>query len=690
MIEVRLLGQFQILMDGERINITSRADQSLLAYLILNAGTAYRREHLAGLFWPSSEERKAKGYLRLSLWHLRKAIHEHAPSAPDYFQANRISIAFNPRLPYWLDSAVLQDEVGNSLEDLISATQVYAGELLPGFYDEWVVLERERLRAVYNSKMQALLEQLQVAQRWRALMQQAEHWISMGDHPEPAYRALIQGYAKLGDLAGALSAYERCVISLERDLGIEPSVETQTLFQKVQTESRSFSTRISPAQPKIQPRHPAYLDVKGSGVKRVHETFVGRELQLAWLARSLDAAMTGRSRVAFVSAETGMGKTSLLANFSRNAQEKFPQLIVASGICTTYTETGDPYLPFREILRMLVADIEGKWAAGSLSHDHALRLWQLLPTTLEALVTHGQSLLGTFLPVKPLINRSAVHDAVSSQLITPLQELDGLGWISGITQERIFEEYTDVLKQISAKTPLLLILDDLHWADTSSINLLFHLGRQLSAAPVMILGAYRPEEVNLGRQGEKHPLVSVLDEFKRLFGDIWLDLDLGSAAEGRRFVDALLDHEPNRLSKTFREQLTRNTRGHPLFTVEMLREMKEHGDIIQDEAGLWIESPDIHWGNLPGKVEGVIEKRLNHLNARQKEALLTASVEGEDFSAEVIAQVRKMDETTVVGMLSSDLEKKYKLVQAHGVEQDWPPTHLALSIRPQLVPKISL
>ena len=233
MLEVMLLGQFQIRIDDKPIDIPSRAEQSLLAYLMLNAGTAFRREHLAGLFWPDSDESNAKGYLRQALWRLRKSFSETAPSAPDYFQANKISIAFDPSHPYRLDTAVLEDETVGGPKDLLPAIQVYAGELLPGFYDEWAVLERERLRAIFGRKMQRLLGQLQSARRWQDLIQQAERWISMGDNPESAYRALILGHAMLGDMSGARTAYNRCRMVFERDLQVELSSETVLLAEKV-------------------------------------------------------------------------------------------------------------------------------------------------------------------------------------------------------------------------------------------------------------------------------------------------------------------------------------------------------------------------------------------------------------------------------------------------------------------------
>ena len=136
MLEARLLGQFHIALEGKPVDISSRVDQSLLAYLIINAGTAYRREHLAGLFWPDSQETNAKGYLRHALWRLRRSFNETCPSSPDYLQANKITLVFKSDCPCWVDTELLASETGSDLEDLLAATHVYTGELLPGFYDE--------------------------------------------------------------------------------------------------------------------------------------------------------------------------------------------------------------------------------------------------------------------------------------------------------------------------------------------------------------------------------------------------------------------------------------------------------------------------------------------------------------------------------------------------------------------------
>jgi tetratricopeptide (TPR) repeat protein len=373
-----------------------------------------------------------------------------------------------------------------------------------------------------------------------------------------------------------------------------------------------------------------------------------------------------------VSGEAGWGKTRLLAEFSHRAQEKHPDVIVASGICTTFTGMGDPYLPFREMLRTLCADVEQEWAAGSTTRSHALRLWHLLPSMVGALVTHGPHLIETFVPGEALLERAAAHGSVEPAMLERVQELTVGGQAgsqyTGIDQGHIFEEVADVLQTLAEEHSLLLILDDLHWADGSSIGLLFHLGRRLVDSPVLIVGAYRPEDISTGREGKEHPLAGALDEFKRLFGDVWVNLGQ-DGGEGRDFVDALLDREPNRLDEDFRARLARNTRGHPLFTVEILQDMKEHGHIRQDESGRWVEGSAMHWDTLPQRVEGVIERRVNRLDPRLRDALVAASVEGEEFTAEVVARVGGISEREMVGLLSGDLAKTQRLVRASGARR---------------------
>jgi tetratricopeptide (TPR) repeat protein len=362
-----------------------------------------------------------------------------------------------------------------------------------------------------------------------------------------------------------------------------------------------------------------------------------------------------------------------MQEFVRRAQEAQPHLIVASGLCDVYTGIGDPYLPFRDVMSMLTGDVETRRAAGAISRDHAVRLWHLLPDTVRLLVDCGPDLIDTFVAGGPLAERAGTYAGSRVDWLKRLQELISRralpsGW-QAADRTRLFEEFTDVLTTLAKQQPLLLILDDLHWADLSSIGLLSHLGRRITTHSMLIVGAYRPEDVALGRDGERHPLEDILSEFKRQFGNVWVSLDRSEPTEDRAFIDAILDTELNRLGEDFRRELARRTGGHPLFTIEMLQDMRARDDLWQDEEGRWIARPDLKWEALPARIEGVIEKRISRLDAELREVLMVASVVGEEFIAEVIAQVGGVDERELVRCLSGELDKQHRLVQEQGIQR---------------------
>ncbi|MFO7537314.1 MAG: alpha/beta fold hydrolase, partial [Chloroflexota bacterium] len=228
MLQASLLGQFDVRLDGQPVDLSSQPAQTLLAYLLLNVGVAVRREQLAGLLWPDSLESSARKNLRNAIWLVRKAIGDH------YLVADKTTVAFDPTAPYELDVAVLEEQPPDTDPiALIRAVSVYRGDLLPGYYEDWVQLERERLRGVFERRSQRLLDRLTAAGQWSEVQRWAEHWIALGHVPEPAYRALMISYAAQGDLSHMVSAYRRCVNALEEELDVSPSTETQSLYQRL-------------------------------------------------------------------------------------------------------------------------------------------------------------------------------------------------------------------------------------------------------------------------------------------------------------------------------------------------------------------------------------------------------------------------------------------------------------------------
>jgi DNA-binding SARP family transcriptional activator/predicted ATPase len=668
-LEIRLLGEFSLQADEAPIDLPSRPAQSLLAYLAINAGLAHRREKLAGLLWPDASERNARAYLRQALWRIRRSLGDAPLDWHQYFMISDISIEFDEQSDYWLDvDRLLNPRFDQTLQDLLDSLHLYRGELLPGFYDEWVTSERERVQAAYHQGVSRLLDRLIDAGRWQEVLDWGERWIQVSHSPEAAFRAMMRAYAALGDLAMVSATYQRCRKALDRELGLEASAETRAVYEQIiqgRVDNTAPASLVSLTSEGVQP---GFLGAEAPGVAE-KPLFVARGLELEQLFGHLENAVSGDGRVVFVTGEAGAGKTALLQEFTSKAMEALPDLVAATGMCNAHIGQGDPYLPMREIMGQLTGDVEARWAAGAITQDHARRLWECFPIVADALAIRGPDLIDVFVPSIPLLGRAMAHGGEEREWAARLKETverkAKLAPVPASQQIGLFQQYTRVLTELSQQHPLVLVLDDLQWADAGSIGLLFHLGRHLAGNPILVLGAYRQEELALGRDGERHPLESVINEFGRTFGPTTVDL---GKADRRGFINALLDSEANRLGAPFREMLSRQTLGHPLFTTELLRGMQERGDLVRGPDGGWIEGESLDWETLPARVESVIAERVGRLSQWELAALQLASVEGEVFTAEVLAQVLGIEEREMLQLLGQGLVRKHRLIRAESIE----------------------
>jgi len=403
-------------------------------------------------------------------------------------------------------------------------------------------------------------------------------------------------------------------------------------------------------------------------------TFIGRKAELQRLDEFLKKAAGGQLQVAFIAGEAGAGKSFLVERFIQDEEERDTSIIAAMGECNAHTGSGDPYLPFRQVLTSLTTEPDEKKSADEAAKlKRTARLKEFVRVSSHTLIKVGPDLVGIFVPAAGLLTRIATEAALSSDIADKLSEQIGKKAGSELAkvdtqldQEKIFEQYASVMKALSKDRTLILVLDDLQWADSGSLNLLFHLARALTDSRILLLGTYRPDDVALGRGGERHPFVSILNELKRYHGDIVLDLSHTDSDERRAFINELIDSEPNHLDAAFREQLFAHTDGHALFTVELLRNLQERGNLVKDKEGYWIQGTALDWDSLPPRVEGVIGERIGRLPEGLRETLNVSSVMGIEFIGQVIARVQQVRELELAKDLSRELEKRYLLVLEQG------------------------
>jgi len=663
MLQARLLGQYEIRIDGQPVLISSRPTQSLLAFLLLHPNTSHRREKLAGQFWPDSPDSNARSNLRHELWRIRKAL---GPGANTRLESDDLGITYLPQAEDQLDVDAFEacSENAGSTDALLLAISAYGGELLPGFYEDWVTLERERLQAVFERKLGRLLDRLLAEMRWDEVLEWGERWIATGGTPEPAFRALMLAQAGLGNLAGATAQYQRCVESLARELGVEPSKKTHEIFAQIRHGGME-SVLPKTAEPVSFGQH---LPTFPEGSEKRKPVFVGREAELASLDGYLNKALQGQAQVVFASGEAGSGKSALLQEFMYRSVAAHPDLAVGWGVCNAFYGQGVPYLPFRDVLNMLAGGIESFYTNGTIVQRRSNHLRTSFPLVIQTLVEQGPGLVNSFLSGSTLPNQTMMILPDEQSWGQQIEDFTSGGPATTGKQgkSQLFEEYTQVLRSISSQYPLLILLDDLQWMDPGTGRLFFHLVRRLLDTRILFAGAYRVEDIGMGRSGGRHPLMPLLNEFQASFGEIRIDLDRGRENSGRDFVNAFLDTEPNRLDETFRQELYRRTHGNPLFTIQMLRNLQEREEIIPDEQGYWVTTTHLNWESLSPKVEGVIGERIGRLDQESQDLLLAASVEGEQFTVQVLEQVQGKAERVILRQLSRELEKRHRLVQEVG------------------------
>jgi class 3 adenylate cyclase/tetratricopeptide (TPR) repeat protein len=318
----------------------------------------------------------------------------------------------------------------------------------------------------------------------------------------------------------------------------------------------------------------------------------GRETELGRILSAANAVAQGGGRLVLLSGEPGVGKTRLAQEVTLAVRNR--GFLVATGRCYESHQTV-PFYPYLEALTAAYAHGPGA------PRDEVARRW---------------SVLGRLLP-----NQGITPPPASS---------DGQ-----VDQQRLFWAVSGFLQAIAAEQPLALMLDDLHWADSSSLELTQHLARHTRGDRVLLLATYRDVEV-----GRQHPLEAALIDLsrERLVEDIVVRR-LDEAGTGALIATTF---GQERVSAEFADLVHRQTEGNPFFTQEVLRALVERGDIYR-ENGHW-ERREIEEIEVPKSVRAVIGQRLSRLRTESQQILYEASVLGQTFQFDDLQRLGDRDE----------------------------------------------
>jgi predicted ATPase len=417
-----------------------------------------------------------------------------------------------------------------------------------------------------------------------------------------------------------------CIAELRKVLG--ETAQTPRFIQTVHRRGYRFIGHLPPVAPSALPP-----SLPSPARATVHSPLlVGRERELTELHRWLERVRQGARQTVFLTGEPGLGKTTVVNAFVDDVAG-VGDVWLARGQCIEHYGAGEAYLPVLEALARLCREAEGA---------------ALLPV----LEQHAP----TWLAQMPALLGAAALEAVQRRVV-------------GATAQRMLRELAEAVEAMTARRPLLLVLEDLHWVDYATLDLLTYLARRLGPSRLLVLGTYRPVEVLL----RGHPLQAVKQELARHGQAVELPLELLTAAQVAHYL-ALRCAGRTDLSPPIQrlaQIMYHRTDGHPLFMVTIVEHLI-HCGVLRERAGQWEVQPEAAAAILevPASVRQMIEQQFDRLSPEQQRVLEVASVAGS--SCAVAAMAAGLDLTMeAVEDFCAGLAQRRQFLVASGIEA-WP------------------
>jgi DNA-binding SARP family transcriptional activator len=570
-LRIELLGGFRLFVDGRlSARQPGARQQQLIAFLVLHAREApIPRQRAGGSLWPDSTDAQALTNLRRELNHLR----DEGPALEALIDAGSRTIAWRRGAAPLVDLVSFENAAERGLTGdlaaLKEAAQRYQGDLLPDVHAEWIDSDRERLRQRATKVLAQLVAALGQSHAWDEAIGHAQALLRLDPLEEDAWRMLMRSQARRGDRAAALQTYQQCAAVLKKELGVGPSAATRLAYREIVEQD------VAPPEPSPPRRTTSY-------------PLVGRRLEWQALLGAWRSASASGGRVGLVAirGEAGIGKTRLA--------EELVAWCGVNGIAAIDTRcyAGEGRLAYAPI---------ASWLKSDALHP---ALMKLDPAWLSDVARLHPGLL-----------------AARPEVAAPGRQLES--W----QRLRFFEALAQAFR---SSAPLVLVVDDLQWADGDTIEWIHYFLRSAAGAPCLVVGTIRAEE-----QQDNRPLVRLLTQLQRdsLLTTIALGpLDRTATAQ---LAGEVLEHQLDEatLARTFRE-----TEGHPLFIIERGRmQLAETPGAAAAEA-------------LP-QVQSVVAARLALLSSHARAVADIAAAIGRDFRVDILTQVSDLAEDALVTAL---------------------------------------
>lgn len=640
-LELRMLGPPRVELNGEPVELQRRKALALLIYVAIT-GQPQSRDTLATLFWPDHDQSRARAYLRRDLAVLNNSL------AGDWLLIERDIVELKCGPDIWIDvnhfhkllSASQQhghppvEVCPNCLSSLSQAVELYTDDFLAGFtlrncheFDDWQFFQTESLRQELAAVLERLVQGYGAQGTYDAAIPYARRWVALDPLHGAAQRWLMQLYDRSGQPSAALRQYEEYVDLLEAELGLPPEEEIKTLyeaikakrilapFMKIEAPVRAEKAQ-PPAEPPAEPAPPApdplvvvpaaLLDGRASDPI----PFVGRDNEYGQLLTTLTRACSGRGQIVLLEGEPGIGKSRLAREALCYAQTQ--------GVSAVWQKCyqSEQTMPY-QVLIDLIGQLLAGWPAQTFRDVPPSALAELAQLTPE---------LTTIFPKLP-----------------PLP-----AGLAEAHQARLFRALYQFLIAPAAAAPLILVIDDIQWADHVTLQFLNHLIHYIVDQPVLLICTYRTEEVATDEQ-----LTNAVQALQREAHALHLRLTRLSPQHAYALVEAL-SVAPN--VAALGRWLHQETDGNPFFLMTILQSLQEQGVLKgSSDAGWQIDLQPLQRAGtqltLPDALRQSVLARLRRVSPPARQVLDVAAVYGRRFDFTTLQAITGENSMTLVDIV---------------------------------------
>jgi DNA-binding SARP family transcriptional activator/tetratricopeptide (TPR) repeat protein len=606
-ITVRLLGGFSV-RSGECV-LSSLPPQavSLLSYLVVHRSRPQTRDLLAGRFWSELPEDRARKRLSNCLWQIKRGLAD--AGLPELVVTTANAVQLDGRFEFRVDAEEFEDEltelerefrsrqVRSALTDrMAEVVSSYPGDFLAGHYHEWIEPERDRISEAYHSALARLISLYKSRSEYDVALRFAHLLVRQEPLREDLHCEVMRLHALLDQVPAAERQFESCRRILASELGVEPSAETVALLERLRSDA------------------PAPV-VTYRTERSDNQALVGRVHEMAVLLGRVDELLSGSGGVVLVEGDPGIGKTRLMREFMEGAEWRGVRVLHAG-----HTELSRmrPYEALREVLGPTVAGLRGEHLAEVVEPVWLRAAAEILPGLSRLLGGEGASR-----PLRPDEEPTRVSEALAQ--VTLAQ--GGLG-------------------------PTLLVLEDVHWCDDDSMEVLVQLGSRLARSGVLVCLTYRRFEAE-----QADSVWSGIGKLESLPSGSRLVVGPLAAAEVRDLIASHLG--PGGLPAAAVSRVARSTGGNPLYILESVRSpdalLSDRSD-TEDEFGF----------PLPSTVLRSLETRLSALDTAARSVLETLAALAEPSPLDVVARSGGAGRLPTLEALSAAIDLGFVLDDEEG------------------------